>query len=164
MNLPPRNSGCTDLTTEDNRTPIVEGMMLFNYYDGEWGKVVFNSYTHEDGWFSINGTSLNGVRVSTYDPKGSQPPKLFSNREVELLASLPSETNVHGNAIWTQKEITEEIKKQEAEDVKIQSDKCITKIDIFIEHDGEGKRVEKYSYPDIYEDYTVENTWLTFYT
>lgn len=76
MNLPPRNSACKDLTTEDNRTPIVEGMMLFNYYDGEWGKVVFNSYTHEDGWFSINGTSLNGVRVSTYDPKGSQPPDL----------------------------------------------------------------------------------------
>jgi hypothetical protein len=76
MNLPPRSSACKDLTTEDNGTPITDGMMLFNYYDGEWGKVVFGPYTHEDGWFSINGTSLNGVRVSTYDPKGSLPPDL----------------------------------------------------------------------------------------
>ena len=74
MAYPPRASACADLTTEDNRTPIVEGMWLFNYYDGEWGKVVFAPWTVEDGWFYVNGTPLNGVRVSTYDPKGTLPP------------------------------------------------------------------------------------------
>lgn len=75
MKLEPRNSACADLTTEDNRTPITDGMVVFNYYDGEWGIVKFQPWTLEDGWFTVNGTSLNGVRVSTYDPKGSKPPK-----------------------------------------------------------------------------------------
>lgn len=80
----PRASACKDLTTEDNRTPIVDGMWLYNYYDGCWGKVFFTPYTLEDGWFDhreaghldVRGTSLNGVRVSTHDPKGSLPPDL----------------------------------------------------------------------------------------
>ena len=66
----PRCSPCPQLSTEDNRTPIVEGMTLFNYYDGSWGVV---SDIRQDGWFSLNGTSLNGVRCSTVDPKGSKP-------------------------------------------------------------------------------------------
>jgi hypothetical protein len=49
-------------------------MWLFNYYDCEWGKVVFAPWTLEDGWFYVNGTSLNGVRCSTVDPKGTLPP------------------------------------------------------------------------------------------
>lgn len=66
----PRASDCKDLTTEDNHTPIVEGMRLYNYYDGEWGVVEFNSHTEEDGWFYLrqdDGSKalLNGVRVST---------------------------------------------------------------------------------------------------
>lgn len=78
MFLEPRQSDCKDLTTEDNRTPIVDGMILFNYYDCEWGRVKFvpGPYgTEFDGWFTINGKSLNGVRVSTYDPQGSKPPE-----------------------------------------------------------------------------------------
>ncbi len=57
-----RCSPCPQLSTEDNRTPIVEGMRVFNYYDGEWGIV---TDIREDGWFKVNGTSLNGARVST---------------------------------------------------------------------------------------------------
>ena len=79
MSLPPRDSACKDLTTEDNRTPIEDGDWLFNHYDGEWGPAEFDNNTKETGWFWINGVRLNGVRVSTYDPKGSLPPKLFSN-------------------------------------------------------------------------------------
>jgi hypothetical protein len=61
-----RASDCADLTTEDNRTPIVDGMRLYNYYDCKWG-VVSNIH---DGWFTFthdDGTNatLNGVRVST---------------------------------------------------------------------------------------------------
>lgn len=69
--LPPRASACPDLTTEDNRTPIVEGMRLFNYYDQKWGVV---GEIGRDGWFKFrhdDGTSaiLNGVRVSTINPR-----------------------------------------------------------------------------------------------
>jgi hypothetical protein len=67
----PRASNCPDLTTEDNHTPIVEGMRLFNYYDGKWGTV--GRIYGDDGWFTFthdDGTStqLNGVRVSTVEP------------------------------------------------------------------------------------------------
>ena len=81
MNYPPRESNCPDLTTEDNRTPIVEGMMVYNYYDGEWGRVEFIKTipecehligTKADGWFRVNGKLLNGVRVSTVDPATGQ--------------------------------------------------------------------------------------------
>lgn len=70
--LPPRASNCPDLTTEDNRTPIVVGMRLFNYYDAKWGHV--ERIYGDDGWFTFrhdDGTSasLNGVRVSTIDPR-----------------------------------------------------------------------------------------------
>jgi hypothetical protein len=63
----PRASDCPDLTTEDNRTPIVEGMRLYNYYDCKWGVV---HDIRSDGWFSFHQddgtrTTLNGVRVST---------------------------------------------------------------------------------------------------
>lgn len=67
---PPRPSACPDLTTEDNRTPIVVGMRLFNYYDGKWGRVGqieatgWFEFVHEDG----TRTTLNGVRVSTVEP------------------------------------------------------------------------------------------------
>ena len=61
----PRCSPCPQLSTEDNRTPIVEGMEVFNYYDGEWGIVENIS---PDGWFTVNGTPLNGVRVSSVEP------------------------------------------------------------------------------------------------
>lgn len=68
MRYDPRPSDCSELTTEDNRTPIVTGMRLYNYYDCEWG--VVGEIHHYDGWFDFkqdNGrtTSLNGVRVST---------------------------------------------------------------------------------------------------
>ena len=67
MGYAPRASDCKDLTTEDNRTPIVEGLRLFNYYDRKWGVVEFIGI---GGWFTFrhdDGTSacLNGVRVST---------------------------------------------------------------------------------------------------
>lgn len=78
-----RESGCKDLTTEDDRTPIVDGMWVFNYYDGRWGKVFFTKWTADDGWFDhrqadsldVPGTRLNGVRVSMRDPMGTLPPK-----------------------------------------------------------------------------------------
>lgn len=84
MAYSPRESACPDLTTEDNGTPIEEGMILFNYYDCEWGEVKFRTFrdkgqygTLQDGWFTINGTPLNGVRVSTVDPSGkTQKPTL----------------------------------------------------------------------------------------
>jgi len=71
----PRASDCTDLTTEDNRTPITEGMRLFNYYDGKWGTVEhIETGPYADGWFDFRHddgtrTTLNGVRVSTVDPR-----------------------------------------------------------------------------------------------
>lgn len=65
----PRASDCPDLTTEDNGTPIVEGMRLFNYYGRKWGTV---GRIDPDGWFEFTHddgttTSLNGVRVSTVE-------------------------------------------------------------------------------------------------
>lgn len=71
--MEPRASDCPDLTTEDNRTPIVLGMRLFNYYDCEWVTVVEMPQPNDDGWFEVeneNGRrySLNGVRVSTKEP------------------------------------------------------------------------------------------------
>jgi hypothetical protein len=73
----PRNSDCSELTTEDNRTSIQDGQRLYNYYDGKWGIVEFipgRFGTSYDGWFMLrheDGTStlLNGVRVSTTDRK-----------------------------------------------------------------------------------------------
>lgn len=67
----PRSSNCSDLTTEDNRTPIVEGMRLFNYYDAKWG--VVGRIDRSDGWFDFihddgSRALLNGVRVSTVEP------------------------------------------------------------------------------------------------
>lgn len=72
MALPPRASNCPDLTTEDDRTPIAEGDRLFNYYDGKWG--VVGDIDSRDGWFDFHHddgttTTLNGVRVSTKEPK-----------------------------------------------------------------------------------------------
>lgn len=69
----PRASDCTDLTTEDNRTPITEGMRLFNYYDCKWG-TVGRVDPRDNGWFEFHhedgtSTTLNGVRVSTVDPR-----------------------------------------------------------------------------------------------
>lgn len=69
----PRASACPDLLTEDNRTPIVDGMKVYNYYDCKWGIVQFipGPYgTESDGWFyhideQGGRTLLNGVRVST---------------------------------------------------------------------------------------------------
>lgn len=71
MYYEPRPGACTDLTTEDNRTPIVEGMRLFNYYDCKWGVV---GTIGTDGWFYFThddgtGALLNGVRVSTINPR-----------------------------------------------------------------------------------------------
>lgn len=73
MALAPRDSGCEDLTTEDNRTPITLGMRLFNYYDCEWVTVTEMPDEYSRGWFEVtndNGKrySLNGVRVSTRTP------------------------------------------------------------------------------------------------
>lgn len=80
MMMNPRASDCRDLTTENDRTPIVDGMRLYNYYDGVWGTVRFTKPivingkgmggTIYDGWFDLVGDngrtySLNGVRVST---------------------------------------------------------------------------------------------------
>lgn len=67
MTYEPRASHCSDLTTEDNRTPITEGQRLFNYYDQKWGTV---GRIDSDGWFDFHhedGTKalLNGARVST---------------------------------------------------------------------------------------------------
>ncbi len=67
--MEPRPSDCSDLTTEDNRTPIVLGMRLYNYYDCEWVKVT-ELPQYNDGWFEVENEkgrrySLNGVRVST---------------------------------------------------------------------------------------------------
>jgi len=64
-----RPSDCQDLTTEDNRTPILEGLRLFNYYDRKWGVVQEIEY---DGWFKFvhddgSVAFLNGVRVSTQE-------------------------------------------------------------------------------------------------
>lgn len=76
MPLPPRPSGCADLTTEDDsRTPIVPGLRLYNYYDCKWG-VVCTIGT--DGWFDFahdDGTraTLNGVRVSLVESRGGGP-------------------------------------------------------------------------------------------
>ncbi len=72
MALPPRPSACPDLTTEDNRTPIVPGLRLFNYYDCKWG--IVGERIDPDGWFDFiheDGTRalLNGVRVSTVKPE-----------------------------------------------------------------------------------------------
>lgn len=75
--MEPRPSDTTELTTEDNRTPITEGMVVYNYYDGEWGRVRFIPGpfgTRYDGWFYVNDKLLNGARVSTTDPNGSTPP------------------------------------------------------------------------------------------
>jgi hypothetical protein len=71
VSLTPRASACTDLTTEDNRTPITPGQRLFNYYDCKWGTV---GAIGTDGWFDFtheDGTraTLNGVRVSTVNPR-----------------------------------------------------------------------------------------------
>lgn len=68
--FPTRPSGITMLTTEDNRTPIVNGMRLFNYYDNKWGRVAFDAQTLRTGWFDLihddgTVTMLNGARVST---------------------------------------------------------------------------------------------------
>ena len=79
----PRASNCEELTTENDRTPIVDGMRLYNYYDGVWGTVRFAKPivtasgkhvggTINDGWFDLvadNGNVyyLNGVRVSTVE-------------------------------------------------------------------------------------------------
>ena len=71
--MEPRPSNCADLFTEDNRTPIVNGMRLYNYYDCKWGTVEFipgKFGTESDGWFNLlqeDGSKalLNGVRVST---------------------------------------------------------------------------------------------------
>ena len=62
-----RCSPCPELKTEDNRTPITEGLRVYNYYDGFWGVV---EDIREDGWFTLRGddgsrTSLNGTRVSS---------------------------------------------------------------------------------------------------
>lgn len=73
----PRASADSTLTTEDNGTPITEGMLVYNYYDGEWGRVRYIPGpfgTTYDGWFYVNQKLLNGVRVSTTDPRGSTPP------------------------------------------------------------------------------------------
>lgn len=69
--MEPRASACADLTTEDNRTPIVEGMRLFDYYSQKWGVV---GVIDTDGWFDFTHddgtrTTLNGVRVSTVEPR-----------------------------------------------------------------------------------------------
>lgn len=69
--MEPRASACADLTTEDNRTPIVEGMRLFDYYGLKWGVV---GVIDSDGWFDFTHddgtrTTLNGVRVSTVEPR-----------------------------------------------------------------------------------------------
>ena len=78
----PRASACPDLTTEDNRTPITLGQVLWNYYDGEW--VVVTAMPQpwtSDGWFLVKpliclhlgapgtGYSLNGVRVACRPPR-----------------------------------------------------------------------------------------------
>lgn len=69
----PRASDCPDLTTEDDRTPIILGMRLYNYYDGVWGTVTKMPGEYDRGWFEFTDdagkrTSLNGVRVSTTNP------------------------------------------------------------------------------------------------
>jgi hypothetical protein len=69
-----RCSPCPQLSTEDNRTPIHEGDLLYNYYDGWWGRV--RDIREYDGWFTLveeGGTgrraSLNGARCSTKETR-----------------------------------------------------------------------------------------------
>lgn len=62
-----RCSPCPQTSTEDNRTPILEGSRVYNYYDGKWGVV---HDIKENGWFLLehdDGTRavLNGARVSS---------------------------------------------------------------------------------------------------
>jgi hypothetical protein len=70
---------------------VREGDLVFNYYDGEWGKVTdmhdtFDALRHhadyperevidrnQDIWFKVNGTGLNGQRIATHDPSGRHP-------------------------------------------------------------------------------------------
>lgn len=72
----PRPSACEELTTEDNDTPIVVGLRLYDYYDCKWG-VVTALDEYSPGWFDFrhdDGTRsiLNGVRVSTVNPREGQ--------------------------------------------------------------------------------------------
>lgn len=65
------------LTTEDGKVRRA-GDRVFNYYDGWWGTL---GEIDDEGWadvFPDNGgrrKTLNGARLSTYDPKGSKDPK-----------------------------------------------------------------------------------------
>jgi hypothetical protein len=75
-----RCSPCPQLLTEDNRTPIAEGMRLYNYYDGEWGTVAEMPTEYSNGWFTFvtdDGyrSSLNGVRVATTNPIQTHDPR-----------------------------------------------------------------------------------------
>lgn len=78
----------TTIRTEDGRS-VTAGETVFNYYDRKWGSIRSGSIDSE-GWFTFDhedGTSatLNGARISTYDPNGSEPepkpePELPSGR------------------------------------------------------------------------------------
>lgn len=75
----------------EDGTEVREGDLVFNYYDGEWGKVTdmrdtFDALRYhadypdhrevdpnQDLWFYVNGTSLNGQRVAKKDPSGRYP-------------------------------------------------------------------------------------------
>ena len=70
----PRASDCPDLSTECCHRPITLGMVLWNYYDGEWVVVTKLPGEWDRGWFDtvplkflalgLRGDSLNGVRVA----------------------------------------------------------------------------------------------------
>ena len=64
------------IRTEDGKR-VDAGDVVFNYYDGKWGTIVEGSIDAH-GWFDVrheDGTrkTLNGERISSFDPKGSRP-------------------------------------------------------------------------------------------